>query len=88
MTDTCITYVEYFRLRTSIRDIALRYNSEIGIPMELTKYIQGIKKGSGKFRVLIDGVKSKMYKEATVINLPAVRTLLGQYINEEDECLV
>ena len=88
MTNTHITYAEYFRLRTSIMDIALTYNSEVGIPMEITTYIQGIKKGSSKFRVMIDGVKSKMYKEARVINLPVVRTLLGQYLNEDDESLV
>ena len=88
LTGTRITYVEYFRLRTSIRDIANVYNTAVGRPMELKNYIQGIKKGSGKFRVFIDGTKSKMFKEAKVINLPVVRTLLGQYLNEDDENLV
>ena len=33
-------------------------------------------------------VKSKTFKSAKVVNLPVVRTLLGQYINDGDESLV
>jgi len=86
--DCRIAFAEYFRLRAAIREISVLYNSEVGKPVELKKFVQGIKKGSGKIRTYLDGAKSNSFKIAKTINLPSVRTLWGQYLNEDDENLV
>ena len=83
-----VSQAEYFRLRQGVREISMEYAAEVGRVQDVVTYAQGIKKGCGKLRKYLDGVKSRKYQSTKVRELPAAQTLWGLFMEEgggEDE---
>ena len=87
-TGTGLNYVEYFRLRTEIRNLEQKFRGEQNRPMDIHNFVRGIKKGCNKIRTYLDGAKCKKYRETKTTELPSINTLLGQHIEEGDENLI
>jgi hypothetical protein len=80
-----LSWVEYFRMRTEITNITIRYpRREQGLTTEqnIDEYTSGKKRGCKRYRRIMEGKYSKKYIENGPVGIAAAITLWGGYIGD------
>jgi hypothetical protein len=86
-----ITWAEYFRLRVELQRIIVTFPLDMNITDErqtLESFVTNSKKGCKRYRNIISGKCSKLYKNADVRRIRSINSIWGDNIHEISRSLI